>query len=480
MGKGKKLLILLLVAALIVGGYFAAQHFMNKDTADTSEENETPSVPIRAMQTDDVTGVLYVCGDDTIELVRENEKWFLQSDRNFPVKQAYADTMAADAANLNALRLISESADDFEEYGLKTPDTAYVFTLTDGSQVTYYIGNYNSFGGTYYLNVAGTEKIYLVSGDFIDDFGHDLHELADVEEMKTVPTEEIHGLTLTLDGAATRLIHDENGLKTVYSDIFTWFLDEQTPADAAAALDLAGKAASFTENGCADYKADAQALASFGLDAPALTAVFEYIESEEKETGETDDDGEPVTETVTHEETMTLSVGGASGDGSLYAKTDTSDVVYLIDAEYLQTLREFDMESLRNKRVCAVKSTDIESMNVTIGGKTSTITCTRNKTESGESEVTYLLDGKQISADRFETFFASVQSVNAEAFADANTRTQEPEILVTFHLSRTGFETVTLRLTPYNQNFYMDDNGALVNKRDAEKIIKTFESIGEK
>ena len=56
---------------------------------------------------------------------------------------------------------------------------------------------------------------------------------------------------------------------------------------------------------------------------------------------------------------------------------------------------------------------------------------------------------------------------------------QDASIIVTFHTSRPGFETVTLRLAPYDRSFYIDDHGALVNKRDAEKIAKTFETIGE-
>ena len=172
---------------------------------------------------------------------------------------------------------------------------------------------------------------------------------------------------------------------------------------------------------------------------------------------------------MTREETVTLLVGNASKDGSLYAKTDASDVVYLIGADYLQALRDFDTQSLRNKRVCAVKSTDVESADVTIGGKTSTITVPA-----------YALDGSKIDAEQYDAFFAAVQSINAESFADKDASAQDATIVVTFHTSRPGFETVTLRLAPYDRSFYIDDHGALVNKRDAEQIVKTFESIGEK
>lgn len=483
MKKGKILIILLLIVALLVGGYYAAKHFLSGED-DGSSESESETIPVGAMQADDITDILYVCGDEMIELEKDGETWRLNADRDFPVKQAYADTMAMDAANLEAVRLVSESAEDFAQYGLDEPDTAYVFVLTDGTQVTYYIGNYNSFGSTYYMNVGGTDNIYLISGDFLDDFAHGLQELADVEPMQTVPTEDIRDLTLTLDGETTRVLYRADGLKTVYSDIFTWFSDEQTPLDPSAGQDLFGKAASFEETGCADYKADEKDLAAYGLDDPVLTAEIGYTVSEEKETGETDDDGEPVTETVTHDETMTLTVGSASNDGSLYAKTDASDVVYLINAEYLQTLRDFDRTSLRNMRMCAVMSTDVESMDVTVGGKTSTITIERTRSGENEETAVYTMNGAEIPSEKFNDFYASIQSVSAEDLTDKQVSMEDAPIAVTFHTSRAGFETVELRLAEFDRNFYVsqldESYGLLINKRDAEKIIRTFEAIGEK
>jgi hypothetical protein len=479
MGKGKKLLILLAVVALLAGGYFAAKHFLFDDEAEKTD-SESETVPVGALQADEVAGILYVCGDETIELRKDGDTWRLKSDGGFPVKQAYADTMASEAANLEAQRLVSENADDFAQYGLDAPETAFVFTKTDGTQVTFYIGSYNNFGGTYYMNVAGTEKIYLISGEFLDAFDHPLRDLADVEALQTVSTQDVRDLTLTLDGETTRVFHAEDGLKTVYTDMFTWFSDERTPVDAAVAQDFIGKAVSFTQSGCADYKADDEELAQYGLDEPVLTAKIEYTVSERKETGETDEDGEAVTETLTHDESMTLLVGGAAKDGSLYAKTDASDVVYLLDAEYLKTLRDFDLKTLRNMRLCAVQSTDVRSMDVTIEGDSATVTIERTKSDDDKQTAVYKVDGTQITAEEFNEFYASIQSIYAEDFTDKEVSVKDAPIAVTFHTTRAGFETITLRLAPYDRNFYVSQDGALVNIRDAEKIIRTFETIREK
>ena len=52
---------------------------------------------------------------------------------------------------------------------------------------------------------------------------------------------------------------------------------------------------------------------------------------------------------------------------------------------------------------------------------------------------------------------------------------------MTFHTTRKGFETMTLRLKPFDKDFYVSQfngtYGLLINKRDAEKIMHTFEAL---
>lgn len=481
MNKGKKLLILFLVLAVLVGGLFVVRYFLPDDTADVVIGTEP--VAVQAMKAEDIRQIEYLFGDEKITLVKQGDTWKLSDDPAFPVDQAIAGAMASDSADLSALRLVSEKAEDFAEYGLSEPDTAYLFTLQDGTQVTYFLGNYNNFGGTYYMNVAGTNQIYLIAGDFAETFDHGLSDLADVPEMDKVTTEDVHGLSITLDGKTTKIFQSADGLPTVYSDKFTWFFDEKTPADSVAAHDLVGKAVSFSGNGCASYKADAAQLSSFGFDEPLLTAVFDYTVSEEIDTGKKDEDDRPITQTKTHEETLTLLVGGKAKDGSSYAKTDRSDTVYLLAPDYLQTLTDFDYASLHVADVCAVQSTDVVSMDVSIDGKTSTITVTKNKSDSGADEIVYALDGKQITPSKFNDFFTSVQTMMAEDYMTQETPMDDAPIVIVYHTSRKGFETMTLRLKPADGSFYVADlngeGGKLVNKRAVEKLIRTFEALGE-
>ena len=478
MGKGKKLAILLVIAVLLGGGYFAARHFLSDET-ETPEAEESESVSVGAMTAEDITGIEYLYGKEEIRMVKDGDLWYLESDRNYPLDQAYPTTIAQASAELAAKRLVSESAEDFAEYGLSEPSTAYVFTLKDGKKVTYFIGNYNNYGNSYYMNVSGTEKIYLISGEYLDNFNRGFAALAEIGEIETASTEEVTAMTMTLDGKTTKLFYAPEGLDTVYSRSFTWFADKTTPVDSTAAQDLIGKAVAYSATGCAAYEATAEQISAFGLDKPALTLNVSYTVSEEVETGEKDENDAPITETKTEDKKLTLKVGGQAEDGSFYGQIEGEKAVRLIDPAYMESLRTFDLNTLRSADVCLVRMDDIESMTVTIGGKKSEITITRSDNTEGDS-IVYMQDGTQITAVNFNALYSSIQGMVSEGFAAKQTD-GKARITVTYKTSVKGFEEMTLQFIPYDQNFYVVDlNGrreVLVNKRDVEAVEQAFNDL---
>ena len=474
MGKGKKLAILLAVVAVLLGGYFAAMHFFGDSEEETPEDGE--SIAVQALQPDEIVGIQYNYGDEVITLVKENDQWYMADDKTFPVEQAIPDLIASDAAGLTARRLISEDPDDFAEYGLDNPTSAYVFTKADGTNVTYFIGNYNNFGGTYYFNVAGTNQIYLIDGDFLEDFDAGTSKLADVPDIPTASTDQVTGLRLLLDGKTTLVQHYEDGLETAYTGTLEWFLDKSTPADPVQTHTFIGKAVGYSSTGCAAYQADDAKLKAFGLDAPVAELFVQYTVTEQQETGETDADGVAVTETVSTPESLRLAVGKQSPDGSYYAKADGCDAVYLLSPEYMDDLRAFDLSSLRAADVCKLSSDEVLSMDVTIDGKTHKITIDR----SDDSSIVFKLDGTQITAVQFNNFFSAIQSVVSDGFAKEKNK-QNEVLRIVYHTNRSGFETITLTISSYDRNLYVsslnDGEGVLLSKSAFDKICSAFDAM---
>ncbi len=480
MRKGKKLIIFILLIALLVGVYFAVSKFLGEDTGDTDHKKEE-IIEIGTMNPDEIALIQYVFDDESIAFVRDADSWHLSTDKDFPLDQSAVSGIISEVTSLKASRFVSDKKEDFSEYGLSEPSSEVVFELTDGSEITYRIGNFNSFSDSYYFNIRGDEKIYLVSAEFVELFNKGYEDLADVEALTTVSTEEVNTVNFVLDGKKNVIFNEPDGLSTVYTDSYTWFSDSVTPIDSDAAQKLAGLSVAYTESGCADYSADSNELAAFGFDNPTLSITVDYTVTEEIDTGETDENDLPVTETKVSEKVLSLTVGGQREDGRYYAKEAKKDVVYLIEADYIDNLREFDYKSLRYRDVCLISAEEIDSMTVTANGKTSVINITHSVGDDGIARADYTLDGKLMTATDFYSVYSSIQSIVSEGITDEKVTETKADITVVYKLNRDGFSEMTLKFIPFDRSFYaVDFNGRcdiLVNKRDVEKIAEAVNGL---
>lgn len=163
-----------------------------------------------------------------------------------------------------------------------------------------------------------------------------------------------------------------------------------------------------------------------------------------------------------------------------YAKLSDSDVIYLIEKSYVDSLDNADIDALRPMDVCMVDMDSVDSLDVTFGGKTRTITVTRTKDEKGNASVAYRMDGKTITASDYDGFFSSIQSMRAESVTDKSTGS-EPYLTVVYNRNTEKFKTVTLKFIPFDSSFYLveldGERRLLVNKYDVEEAVKAFNSI---
>ena len=481
MSKGKKLVLMLLLILVFIVAYFAVTHFLSEDDSVPPAETSDESILIDALRADDVEKIHYIYGEEDITLSKREGTWFLEGDDKFPVNQVSASELATSAENLMALRLISDTSDCFADYGLAQPSVAYVYTLKDAKTVTFFIGDYNNFSDSYYLNVQGEEKVYLVPASFVALFEKGRTDLADVEPLSEISTEQVRGVKWSLDSVLSEIFMSDEGLETVYTDSYTWFTDEVTPIDTDKATELAGLLVSFKQSGCADYSAGQDELSSYGFDEPVFSATIDYVVSTEVETGELDVNELPKTETKNTDMTLSIIVGGQHNDGRYYLKCLDSDIVYLIDPEYIDNIRSFDLMTLRYSDVCLIDVEEINSMEISYGGKTRLIQISHGKDESGNPTAEYTLDGQVLTAVDFYNIYSSVQSIVSEGITDKSVTESEAYITINFKLSREGFADMTLRFIPFDRSFYVVDfNGRcdiLVNKRDVENIATSLDNL---
>ena len=480
MGKGKKIAVFILVIALLVVAYLAVTFLISDDTDETPDK-PSEEIIISSLNIDEITAVSYDFEDEKICFVKDGDLWYLEKDKEFPLDQYTVTEILNSVMSLKASRLVSDKKEDFAEYGLSDSSSELVFTLSDGSETVYRIGYFNSFSDSYYLNIASEDKIYLVPSSFVALFQKNTTDFADVEDLTTVSTDEVDGVNFVLDGENHVIFNEPDGLSTVYTDSYTWFSDRQTPLDPDAAQKLVGLVVAYTESGCADYSADADELTLYGFDNPTLSATVDYTVTEEVDTGETDENDLPVTETKTTEKVLNFSVGGKSEDGRYYVKEVQKGTVYLIESEYIDNLRGFDYGTLRYTDVCLISTEEIDEMAVTVNGKTSVIRISHSYDDQGMHQAEYTLNGEFMTATDFYGVYSSIQSIVSEGITDKTVSGTDADITVVYKLNREGFSEMTLKFIPLDRSFYVVDfNGRcdiLVNKRDVEIVAETVNAL---
>ena len=206
-----------------------------------------------------------------------------------------------------------------------------------------------------------------------------------------------------------------------------------------------------------------------------------YTTTEDEETGELDESGNEITKAVTKNGTVKLIIGVEATEGvTYYAKFDGSDVVYLIDYSYIDTLDTLDIDSLRPMDVCLIDMDTVDSIDVTVDGKTHKIVIARSKDKSGNDKVDYTLDDKTITASDYDDFFSAVQSMLAESTTDKAVE-GEPTVKIIYHRNTETFKDMTLSFTPFDSSFYLvtlnGESRLLANKLDVEKAINAFNAI---
>lgn len=241
----------------------------------------------------------------TLSFAKDGDTWYVSNDRDIPLTQSYIETMEDTFCSLTATREISDP-DALSDYGLEDP--AYTIELTDqdGTLTTVTIGN--SVDEDYYLAVNGQEDIlYTADSSIVSSMQYDLDTMVAKDDVPSIGSGNLVQADIT-----------ENGTTTIYSSDN----DEQTETIST----IAGGYGAMSLTELASYHADAEELASFGLDEDSrITVKLTYNESSEEESDE-----DPLT--------FTLYIGNTTDDDTRYVQVQDSDLVYLVSSGILNNL----------------------------------------------------------------------------------------------------------------------------------------------
>ena len=176
------MILLLVLLAVMVGGYFGVQQFNKTESVSETAGN----FDLTAKTIADLAGLNWTKDETTFSFTYSNDTWSTADQPAWPVLQSGVQTMADTLVGLQATRKL-EDVKNLADYGLETPAFSDMAVWKDGSRTTYSMGDATPFADGYYLSLSGQEgTIYTIASSLSAVFIKTQKDLVATEEIPSV------------------------------------------------------------------------------------------------------------------------------------------------------------------------------------------------------------------------------------------------------------------------------------------------------
>lgn len=158
----QRTLAVLQVLVLVLGGLLWFVSRSNAAEEAASSAAAEGSILLSSFAAGDVTSIRYAYGGETLTLNYDSGSWTLADDPDYHLDASACNTMVTALASLNAKRQLT--AQPGEDYGLADPAVTVTVTAA-GETNTFAFGTENPVTGDLYVQKAGDDAVYTVSGN---------------------------------------------------------------------------------------------------------------------------------------------------------------------------------------------------------------------------------------------------------------------------------------------------------------------------
>ncbi|HEX6324140.1 MAG TPA: DUF4340 domain-containing protein [Vicinamibacterales bacterium] len=306
--RGRSFLFLLAIAA-VLGGYVWFVEMKRDPNASTDAPREK-LFAVEPAQIQEIRLTNEAGEQSTLRRAAEG-RWSLVEVPGAQVDETEAGSIATGLASLEASRVVDEQPPSLAEYGLDTPRVTASFTDAAGKQHTLLMGSKTPAGGDVYAKLADAPRVVLIGAWHEETFNRSRFDLRDKTVM-TFARDAAGGITLTSDNRVMTLARR--------SGAWTMTSPSEAPADDAAVDALLGRLASEKMLSIVDDPAAVDT----GLAKPSASVA--------------------ITAGPTR---AVLELGGPAGEGRVYARGSSRDLVFTVDASLLDELRKSPDEFLK-------------------------------------------------------------------------------------------------------------------------------------
>ena len=158
----QRTLAVLLALVLVLGGLLWLVTRSNATEEAASSVAAEGSIVLSSFAAGDVASIQYTTSGETITLNYDAGSWTLADDPDYHLDASACNTMVTALASLNAKRQLT--AQPGEDYGLTDPAVTVTVTAA-GKTNTFAFGTQNPVTGDLYVQKAGDDAVYTVSGN---------------------------------------------------------------------------------------------------------------------------------------------------------------------------------------------------------------------------------------------------------------------------------------------------------------------------
>ena len=312
----QRVLLALLAAAMLLGAALWVVTRSNAKAEQAASAAAEGSIPLSNFAAEDLEQIEYTYNGETYTLQYSGGSWQLAQDPAYHLDESACNTMRTALTALNAKRSLTPQTG--EDYGLDSPQLAVTVTAA-GQSTTLTFGAENPVTGDLYVQKAGDDTIYTVSGNKAACFQLDKAGLfggfcptgLTASAITQVDYTLADGTSVTLNAVSepTDSTDADSASSAAYETV--WRLASDPTASLAQ-----DKVQSLLSALCTYVTAQATDadLSACGFDAPVFTAV------------------------VTSEDGSTVQLAYACGTDGWYLQVEGDTSVYTVDTSTVQAL----------------------------------------------------------------------------------------------------------------------------------------------
>lgn len=453
----KNSIIFLVVFAVLLGGYFAYEKFGKKaDDAGsgTTAANDSNYQTILKAEKDKIIEIKIQYKGQNLVFGPKDKKIVLTSPANVKFNETTIYNMTSTLESVVSSKIIENNPKDLAQYGLNNPKATITVKLTDGSAKTLYVGNKSPSDSNYYVKISGSDVVYTVGSYSVEALLIDADKIRDKSLFVFEKPEDINYLALEKNGKLSfeAKVEGDSG----------WLLKQpiQYEADSSrlqpildAALKLSIK--EFVAENAAN-------LSEFGLDSPPYSVAIGARDAK----------------------TVKLLIGKEKLRGKeVYARLDGSQDVFILDESNFNFGDKTAIDVM-SRFVYIVNINDVNKMEITGNGETSTFIIDTGKKDDTDDDKFYAGDVKVKNDKDFRTFYQAVIGLLADEVKLDEKPSGTPEVTTIYYQKKDPAQVKVEYIPRDAYTYHVVKNGqytGLVIKKDQIKdmftAIKTLKDI---